>query len=63
MNQVTTIDDLYKLSVRAYNSLKRSDITTLEQIGNLSDEEIKNLRFMNRRLFAEIKALQLDGDL
>lgn len=51
-----TIDDL-DISVRAYNSLIRAGITTLQQIKQLSDDDIRNLKYMNRKVFAEIKQL------
>lgn len=54
----TYIDDL-DLSVRAYNSLKKAGIITLQAIQALSDEEIKALKYMNRKVFTEIKSFQL----
>lgn len=51
------IDEL-DLSVRAYNSLKRAGVTNLEQIKKLSDGDIRALKYMNRKVFDEIKKLQ-----
>lgn len=54
--KLITIDDL-DLSVRAYNSLKLSGINTLKQIKNLTDEDIRALKSINRKAFAEIKKM------
>lgn len=51
-----TIDEL-NVSVRAYNSLSRAGLTTLAQIQALSNDEIRALKYMNLKLFAEIKGL------
>ena len=50
----TDIGEL-KLSIRAYNCLKRACINTVEELCMKSDDELRNLRNMGRRSFEEIK--------
>lgn len=49
-----TIDEL-DLSVRSYNCLRRAGINTVGELRKMSDEELGNVRNMNRRSMEEIK--------
>ena len=49
-----TIDDL-DLSIRSYNSLKQAGVTTIEQLRKMSDEDLRKVRNLGEKSFAEIK--------
>ena len=44
-----------ELSIRPYNALMRNDITTVEQLARMSDEQIKSVRNTGPKSLAEIK--------
>ncbi len=50
----TLIEDL-GLSVRAYNSLKRAGIRTVEQVSKLTDDELCHIRNLGRKCIEEIR--------
>src|SRR5690606_7703492 len=50
----TKIEQL-DLSVRLFNSLKRSGITTVGELMKLSEEEVMRLRSLGRKSFKELK--------
>ena len=50
----TLIEDL-GLSVRAYNSLKRAGIRTVEQLGRLTDDDLCHIRNLGRKCVEEIR--------
>jgi len=50
----TKIEQL-DLSVRLFNSLKRSGITTVGELLKLSEEEVMRLRSLGRKSFKELK--------
>ena len=43
------------LSARAYLLLKRNYINTIEQLENINDNDLMNVRNMGKKTFAEIK--------
>lgn len=47
-------------SVRTYNILKRSGIDTVEQLAEMTEDELMSLRFMQRKNIDEIHA-KLEG--
>lgn len=48
------LDDL-DLTVRTYNCLKRHGVETVEQLKNMSDEELHKVRNLGQRCINEIK--------
>lgn len=48
------LDDL-DLTVRTYNCLKRHGVETVEQLKNMSDEELYKVRNLGQRCIDEIK--------
>lgn len=49
-----SLDDL-ELSVRSSNCLRRHGVTTVEQLRNMSDEELHRVRNLGQRCIDEIK--------
>lgn len=49
-----SLDDL-ELSVRARNCLRRHGVTTVEELKNMSDEELHRVRNLGQRCIDEIK--------
>ncbi len=54
--EYTSIEDL-ELSVRSYNCLKRAGILSLEQLRRMTDDELRKVRHLGMKSFAEIKQL------
>jgi RNA polymerase sigma factor (sigma-70 family) len=53
--QQGTAIEVLDLSIRAYNCLQRSGITTVEQVAALSDDELLNIRNVGVKVLSEIQ--------
>jgi DNA-directed RNA polymerase subunit alpha len=56
------LDEL-EISVRAYNCLKRSGINTIEDLCNLTEDDIMRVRNLGRRSFMEVLNVMKDNGL
>lgn len=48
------IDEL-SLSIRTYNTLLRAEITTVEKIKGMTEEELKSVKNLSKKCYEEVK--------